>query len=103
MHVLATAVTTWPVPAPVASNLGATNATGILLVKHGEQGVDRSIYYIGWCGGAAGWARLFISLFKVTIKIVYACVRTRGMHRARTHESTRSGQANTNHSHYCVL
>ena len=51
--------------------LAVANATappnqGGLLVEHGEQGVDQDLFYIGWCGGGAGWSRLFVKLYELT-------------------------------------
>ncbi|CAE8623769.1 unnamed protein product [Polarella glacialis] len=34
----------------------------IFLLPHGEQGIDRDEFYLGWCGGPPGWARLFVAL-----------------------------------------
>eukprot|EP00931_Biecheleriopsis_adriatica_P051339 TRINITY_DN29765_c0_g1_i1.p1 TRINITY_DN29765_c0_g1~~TRINITY_DN29765_c0_g1_i1.p1 ORF type:complete len:504 (-),score=62.96 TRINITY_DN29765_c0_g1_i1:105-1616(-) len=39
---------------------------GTMLVPHGEQGSDLTEYYLGWCGGAPGWGRLFVKLWQAT-------------------------------------
>jgi len=39
---------------------------GMLLLPHGEAPPDTSFYYLGWCGGAPGWARLFVKLWETT-------------------------------------
>eukprot|EP00928_Gymnodinium_smaydae_P076544 TRINITY_DN59574_c0_g1_i1.p1 TRINITY_DN59574_c0_g1~~TRINITY_DN59574_c0_g1_i1.p1 ORF type:complete len:205 (+),score=19.17 TRINITY_DN59574_c0_g1_i1:440-1054(+) len=37
-----------------------------MLLPHGEQGPDTTEYYLGWCGGAPGWSRLFVKLWQAT-------------------------------------
>eukprot|EP00729_Bicosta_minor_P016816 gene16816-25097_t len=50
--------------------VAAANTTADeMLVKHGEQGVDLDLYYIGWCGGGAGWSRLFVKLYEATMDL----------------------------------
>merc|ERR1711957_991914 len=39
---------------------------GTLLLPHGEAPPDTSLYYLGWCGGPPGWARLFVKLWEAT-------------------------------------
>lgn len=39
---------------------------GTLLLPHGEQAPDNALYYLGWCHGPPGWARLFVKLWEVT-------------------------------------
>ena len=41
----------------------ARRVGGTLLVPHADAGAQRSLYYLGWCGGPAGWARLFVALY----------------------------------------
>ena len=38
----------------------------LLLVPHEEEGAGLSVYYLGWCGGPPGWARLFVALHQAT-------------------------------------
>jgi len=60
-------------PAAIAAGehiLGlAVRSNGTLLLPHGEQGADLSQYYLGWCGGAPGWARLFVRLWELTQEV----------------------------------
>lgn len=39
---------------------------GTLLVPHEEEGAGLHMYYMGWCGGAAGWSRLFVAMWEQT-------------------------------------
>lgn len=37
-----------------------------LLLPHEEEGPGLRVYYLGWCGGPPGWARLLVSLYTAT-------------------------------------
>ena len=37
-----------------------------LLLPHEDEGEGRDLYYLGWCGGPPGWARLFVVLWQAT-------------------------------------
>merc|ERR1740117_1833643 len=37
-----------------------------MILPHGEQKPDTDVYFLGWCGGAPGWARLFVKLWQAT-------------------------------------
>ena len=57
-----------------AARRGATHVVSLgravpadgLLVPHEEEGDGLHEYYLGWCGGPPGWARLLVSLYRAT-------------------------------------
>ena len=48
--------------------LGYAPLERTLLIPHQDEGAGLHYYYQGWCGGAPGWARLFVSLYRATAK-----------------------------------
>ena len=44
----------------------AVQKDGNLVVPHEEEGSGEQQYYMGWCGGAAGWSRLFVAMWEQT-------------------------------------
>ena len=42
------------------------DSSAALLLPHAEEGAGRKLYYLGWCGGPPGWARLFVALWHAT-------------------------------------
>lgn len=60
-----------------------------LLVPHEEQGAGLGLFYLGWCGGPPGWARLFVSLHRSTREsrwLDYLAQATRALERLVTPE-----------------
>ena len=53
-------------PGDSHSRDGSANSSAALLLPHEEEGAGKMLYYLGWCEGPPGWARLFVVLWHAT-------------------------------------
>ena len=49
----------------------ARRVNGTLLLPHADAGAGRDVFYLGWCGGPAGWARLLVALYEATDEAIW--------------------------------
>jgi len=55
----------------LSTTAGVPHQAGGLLLPHEEEGPGRTQFFLGWCGGPPGWARLFVSLHRATHDAVW--------------------------------
>ena len=70
-HVLAISTSTAPAAATTAVAGAGAGADQPLFLPHEEEGKGLRTVYQGWCGGGAGWSRLFVRLFQLTQNATY--------------------------------